>query len=69
MILDVGQLREARAYKAPRDLTVSGDDDFPLVDWDRGGPEDLGLPLAAQRACAGSSEVADPVRFTVGETR
>ena len=65
MILGVGQLREARAHKAPGDLAVPGDDVTPLVDWDLGGMDDLGLPLAAQLARAGSSEIADPVGLAI----
>ena len=65
MIPGVGQLRKARADKTPGNLAVSDDDGSPLVDWDLGGLEDLGLPLATQLACAGSSEIADPVRLTI----
>jgi hypothetical protein len=65
MIPGVKQLREARAYESSRRRRGTGDDYSPLVDWDLGGLEDLGLPFAAQLAGAGSSIVADPVRFTV----
>jgi hypothetical protein len=37
----------------------------PPVDWDLGGVEDLTVPLAAQLAGAGRSEIADPVGLAV----
>jgi len=58
MIRGVGQLREPPVYKASGDLAVPGDDVPPLVDWDLDGMEDLAVPLAAQLAGAGSSEIA-----------
>ena len=65
MILGVGQLREVRPYMAPRDLAVLGDDVPPFVDWDLARVEDLGLPLAAQLALAGGSEIADLVGLAI----
>ena len=65
VIFGVGQLREVRPYVAPGDLAVLGDDVPSFVDWDLARVEDLGLPLAAQLALAGGSEIADPVGLAI----
>jgi len=70
MILGVGQFREARAYMAPGDLAVPGDDGPPLVDWDLGGVDVVasgrGGVVAARctgRPCAaGAERVPAPAR-------
>jgi hypothetical protein len=61
MIPSLGQLCEVRADVPRSDLAVSGDDGFPLADWDFDSMEDLGSALAAEFALLGSSEIADPL--------